>query len=513
MASYKSCAHLKKNDEPPKMILKDFSKTKRFTKRRPIMKRFKHKPNTSSSQKISYNKNVDIQALNPNSAGIDIGSRSHFVAIPPDRNSEIVREFSSTTSGLIEMCDWLKQNNITTAAMESTGSYWIPVYEILESRGIDVYLVNAKFIKNVPGRKTDVLDCQWIQKLHSFGLLAKSFRPKDHCLKLRALCRQHSSLIEHRSAHIQHMQKSLHEMNIQLATHIRDITGVTGMRIINAILNGERDVKAFAALVDSRCKNSAEKIAESLRGNYREEHLFTLKQARDLFCYYTESIRECEREIDKALAELQIFSPIQAETKKEAVCVEETKQSPKSPKQTKAGKGKNGKKSFDYPITSYLEGFCGVNIIETPGIDQSTALKILAELGGNVDSWKSAKHFSSWLGVCPGNKISGGLSLSGRTKPCKNRVAGLLRMAANGLWNSHCYLGAFLRRMKSRLGGPKAITATAHKLAIILYTMIKEKKSYIELGEEYYEKNYQERRLKALKRQAKEMDLMLVPIA
>ncbi len=268
------------------------------------MKRFKHKTNSSSRSKLAKEVEADIGVMNPNSAGIDIGSRSHFVAIPKNRGSEIVKEFSSTTSGLLEMCNWLKKHKIETVAMESTGSYWIPVYEIIESSGIEVYLVNAKSVKNVPGRKTDVLDCQWIQKLHTFGLLTKSFRPKDHCLKLRALTRQHSSLIEHRSPHVLHMQKALHEMNIQLATHVRDITGLTGMSIINAIIDGERDLKVFAKLVHPNCKKSAEEIAESLRGNYREEHLFVLKQARDLYNYYTTLIQTCAKEIEIALKEL-----------------------------------------------------------------------------------------------------------------------------------------------------------------------------------------------------------------
>lgn len=472
------------------------------------MKRFKHNSNNSKSikaRKIAPNSSASLDALHPNSAGIDIGSRSHFVAIPPNRNVNIVQEFSSTTKGLLEICTWLKKNDITTVAMESTGSYWIPVYEVLESHGFEVYLVNAKHVKNVPGRKTDVLDCQWIQKLHSHGLLEKSFRPKNHSLKLRALTRQHSSLIEHRSPHIQHMQKALLEMNIQLSTHIRDITGLTGTRIINAILEGERDEKVFATLVDHRCKKSSKEIAESLRGNYRSEHLFTLKQAKNLYDYYSQLIGECEQEIEKALNELSKLESRLPELEKTNTCP--TLQSYN--KSTKKNKCKN----FDFPVTALLQNICGIDIAETPGIDRTTALKILAELGGNVDSWRTSKHFSSWLGVCPGNKVSGGRSLSGKTKRCRNRVANLLRMAANGLWNASCYLGAYLRRMKGRLGGPQAITATAHKLAVILYTMIKEQKSYVELGEEYYEKTYRERRLKALQRQAQEMSLMIVPIS
>jgi len=404
------------------------------------------------------------------------------------------------------MCSWLKENNIVSAAMESTGSYWIPVCEILEAHGIEGYLVDAKAVKHVPGRKTDVIDCQWIQKLHSHGLLPKAFRPKEYCLKLRALTRQHTSLTEHRSPHIQHMQKALHEMNIQLATHVRDITGVTGRRIIDAILNGERNMEAFALLVDRRCKKSPKEIAESLKGNYRGEHLFTLRQARDLYDYYCQLIRECETEIEKALNELsQRKVNLQSIDNSEEVY---EKKNAAQPTESKANK----KTRFDFPVNTLLETISGVDIVQMPGIDQITALKFLAEIGGNVDAWKGSKNFSSWMGLCPGNKTSGGRNLSGKTKRCANRCANLLRMAANGLWNAKCYLGAFLRRMKGRLGGAKAITATAHKMAVILYTMIKEGKSYVELGEEYYERVYRERRLRGLERQAQDMGFMLVQV-
>jgi len=469
------------------------------------MKRFKtDSKNSSKNKKIFQPNNVELSAINSNCAGIDIGSRSHFVSIPPELNKETIREFSSTTAGVLKMCSWLKENKITSAAMESTGSYWIPVCEILEAQGIDGYLVDAKAVKHVPGRKTDVIDCQWIQKLHSLGLLPKAFRPKEYCLKLRALTRQHTSLIEHRSPHIQHMQKALHEMNIQLATHVRDITGVTGRNIIDAIINGERDMKAFALLVDRRCKKSPKEIAESLKGNYREEHLFALRQARDLYDYYSKLIGECEIEIEKALTELSKRKVnIQAIDKAEEI---HDKKNVSQSMITKANK----KNRFDFPVNALLETISGVDIIQIPGIDQITALKFLAEIGGNIDAWKSSKNFSSWMGLCPGNKISGGKNLSGKTKRCANKCANLLRMAANGLWNAKCYLGAFLRRMKGRLGGAKAITATAHKMSVILYTMIKERKSYLELGEEYYEKVYRERRLKGLQRQAQDMGFTLV---
>jgi len=479
---------------------------------------------TKKSQKKVKSLDSKIDIINPNCAGIDIGSRSHFVAVPSDRSETPVREFSSTTNGVMEMVQWLKECKIVSVAMESTGSYWIPVYEILEEAGFDVCLVNAYFVKSVPGRKSDVKDCQWIQKLHSYGLLSKSFRPKDHCLKLRSLSRQHSSLIEHRSPHILHMQKALLEMNIQLATHIRDITGLTGMNIITAILNGERDENQFAKLIQPNCKKPVKAITDSLKGNYREEHLFALKQSRDLYFYYTEKISECEREMEKALQELvelkHIEIPIENDLFHKNVSDISESTNQKYEKDGRRRKKTNlqnirgsHRKGISFLAGPMLSKLVGTDLVSIPGIEQATALKLIAELGGSVEAWPTAKRFASWLGLCPGNKISGGQVISSRTKPCANRVAGLLRQAANGLWKAKCYLGAYLRRMQSRLGGMKAITCTAHKLARIIWMMIKEGKKYEDLGEEHYEITYRKRRMSALERQAQEMGMKLVPTA
>jgi hypothetical protein len=310
------------------------------------------------------------------------------------------------------------------------------------------------------------------------------------------------------------MQKALQEMNIQLHTHIRDITGVTGTRIIDAILNGERDTAVFASLVHGGCKRSAQEIADSLKGNYRYEHLFSLRMARDLYRFYNQKIIECEVEIQAALTELAILTQ---ETQKqeeqsinEIIIIEQSQAALEdAPKKTRTKKEKKPKKGLSIEIEGLLSGIAGVDLTTVSGIDQVTALKIIAELGGSVDQWVTSKHFSSWLGLCPGNKKSGGRQISGKTKHCANRVAQLLRMAANALWNSKCYLGAYLRRMRSKLGGMKAITCLAHKLSRIIYNMIKTKTSYKELGQDYYEKKYRERRLKALKKQAEEMGLEL----
>jgi len=473
------------------------------------MKRYKSTVIYSSIVKTAKKHPKDVSIIKPDSAGIDIGSRSHYVAVPPDRCEGHVREFSSVTGGLLEMVKWLKECSITTVAIESTGSYWIPCYEILEANGIEVYLVQPEQVKSKPGRKTDVIDCQWIQKLHSHGLLTKSFRPQDHCLRLRNLTRLHSSLIEHRSPHIKQKQKALQEMNVQLHTHVRDITGVTGTRIIDAILDGERNPAVFASMVHKGCKHTPQEIADALNGNYRSEHLYTLKVARDIYRFYSQKLIECEAEIESALKELEIFT-------RESLTSEEQEKQLISESQVsedsfvKKVKRKKSKKGLSIHIKELLSGISGIDLTTVSGIDQVTALKLIAELGGNVDAWASAKHFASWLGLCPGNKKSGGKQMSSKTKHCANRVAQILRMAANGLWRSKCYLGAYIRRMKSKLGGMEAITCAAHKLARIIYNMIKTQKNYVELGVNFYEEKYKERRLKALRRQAEEMGLDLV---
>ena len=401
-----------------------------------------------------------LSFVNHNAAGIDIGSFSHFVAIPEGRDKETVREFKSFTAELNKLASWLKKCKIDTVAMESTGVYWIPLYELLEKEGFKVFLVNARHIKNVPGRKTDVLDCQWIQKLHSYGLLQAAFSPKKIIAKLRYYIRQRSMLIEYGSSHIQHMQKSLSLMNIQLHNVITDLTGSTGLAIIREIVAGERDPVKLSKYRDPRCKNSEEVIKKSLEGHYQEEHVFALKQALELYDFYQKKIEDCNKQIEKLVKSMEskIKEPISKKKKD------------------------RGKHSFNFDVEPELERIIGVNITKIPGINSSIAFKIISEIGIDVNAWKSSKHFSSWLGLCPGNKVSGGKRLSGKTKPSANRAAGALRMAAYTLINSKSYLGAHLRRLRSRLGPPKAITATAHKLAVILYTMLKEGKPYEEMG-------------------------------
>lgn len=455
-------------------------------------------PKTKKNQ-VSLVQSNSLPVLYPDTAGIDIGSKSHFVAVPAERDERPVREFKSFTSDLMELVNWLKKCRIKTVIMESTGVYWIPLFELLESHDFEVKLVNARHVKNVSAHKTDVLDCQWLQQLGTFGLLKGAFRPKNEILPLRAYLRQRDMLIQTASMHIQHMQKALSQMNLQLHNVISDITGVTGMAIIRNIVAGNTDPKILATFRDERCRNSQETIEKSLVGNYREEHLFTLKQALELYDTYSLKLSECDQQIG-------------TELKKFEVKCDPEKLKTLAPKTSKR-KPKLKKHEYPFHLTSELVKMTGVDLTKIPGIGANTALLIVSEIGLDMSRWQSAKKFASWLGLCPGNKVSGGKRLSGRTKPCANRAAIALRLGANTLYNSDCAFGAFLRRMKSRLGSPKAITALAHKLGKLIYIMLKYGHDYVEKGVEFYEEMYRKRRESSLKRKAQEMGYELVPKA
>lgn len=455
--------------------------------------------NKSKEQKIQDSNN-SMPILFPDTAGIDIGSKSHFVAVPSDRCVKPVREFATFTGDLLKMVAWLKECKIKTVIMESTGVYWITTFELLESHGFEVKLVNARHVKNVSAHKTDVLDCQWLQQLGTFGLMKGAFRPIDTILPLRAYLRHRDKLIKSAAEHIQHMQKSLTQMNLLLSNVISDITGKTGMAIIRSVVAGVRDPKALAALRDERCHNPEKIIEASLVGNYREEHLFTLKQALELFDYYTKKIAECDLQIEVAAKRL--------ETKSDPTKLSEVGK--KNPKRIGKSNKKLKKHEYHFDVHSELIRSTGVDLTKIPSIGASTALMIVSEIGLDMSRWRNSKHFASWLGLCPGNKVSGGKRLSGKTKPCANRAAIALRMAANTLYNSQCAFGAFLRRMKARLGSPKAVTALAHKLAKLIYIMLKYGHEYIEKGVEFYEEMYQKRREASLKRKAAELGYELV---
>ena len=426
----------------------------------------------------------------PNAAGIDIGSASHFVAVPPDRDDEPVREFPSFTVDLNAIADWLSACGVDIVAMESTGVYWIPLFELLESRGFTVLLVNARHVKNVSGRKSDVLDCQWLQQLMTYGLLSGAFRPGEHVCVLRSLWRQRGMLLKSQARYVQHMQKALTQMNIQLANVISDVVGETGQKILRAIVGGERNGHVLSAMKNTRIHASEEEIAKSLQGNWRAEHLFALKQALAAFDFIGTQLAEVDHEIEQQLQSMQAHEGEPAKGKKR-------------------GRARNAPK-FD--LRTQLFKMCGVDLTRIDGIDVTTALAVLSETGADMLRFPKIGNFTSWMGLCPGTKITGGKVMSGKTKRCANRAAQALRLAAAALRTSKSALGAYFRRMCSRMDKAKAITATAHKLARLIYTMLIKGEEYTDMGQEYYEKRYQERAVKHLSQRAEKLGLKLVAI-
>lgn len=442
---------------------------------------------------------IPLNHVNPAVCGIDVGATSIFVCAPVNGELEI-REYSTFTADLKAMVEWLHACKIESCAMESTGIYWIPIYDIIEESGIKVILVNAHHVKTVPGRKTDVKDCQWIQQLHSYGLLRGSFRPTKEILPLRAYVRQRSRLFEKGAQEVLLMQKALTQMNVRLTMVVSDITGLTGMKIIKAIIDGERDPHKLACLRDYRCQKDKEEIAKGLEGTYQEEHVFALNQSYEVYQFFHAQILECEKSIEEELHKLY-------------KCVEG--QSDQVGKSSIKGRNKTiaNRSAYYFDASEKVEKCIGVNLLEMPGMEANTLVKILSEIGTDMSRWPTADHFASWLGLCPGNKISGGKILSSRTKPSSNRVAHALRIAAHTLYRSKTALGSFFRRMRAKFGAPKAITATAHKMAKILYHMIKSKKNFRELGLNYYESQYQKRVIASLKKRAREFGFDVVPLA
>jgi transposase len=379
--------------------------------------------------------------------------------------------------------------------MESTGVYWVAVSQILERQGIEVVLVNARHVKNVSGRKSDCLDCQWLRILHTFGLLAGSFRLTDAMGVLRHYLRHRQMLIESAAAHIQHMQKALTQMNLQLEHVISDITGLTGMRIIRAILKGERNPRRLAEMRDVRTKNDEATIAKALEGNYREEQLFVLRQAVELFDYYQLQLAACDGQIAAYMKTLESKVDLKAD-----------------PLPAARVKKKNRRNDLVFAGREEAYRISGVDMTQIDGISESAALTILSEIGVDVSAWKTEKHFASWMTVCPNNKITGGRIFQRRTRKSSNRVRNVLCLCGQTLFNSRSALGAFARRMRSRLGVEKAIVATAHKLALLIYRLLKFGKIYVDIGQDAYENKYRERVVRNLARQAKQYGFSLAPI-
>jgi transposase len=427
-------------------------------------------------------------------AGIDIGSRSHWVCVgyADEGPSDFIREFPAHTDGLHQILAFLRQHEVTTVALESTGIYWVPLYELLDANGLEVLLVDPSCTKQVKGRpKTDRLDCQWIYRLHSVGLLAAAFRPDETTCQLRSYLRQRANVIRYAGQHIQHLQKALEQMNLKLTGIISDITGVTGRAIIQAILKGTRDPHKLARLRHQRCQATEAEMAQALTGSYREEHLFALRQAYEAWQFYQRQLDKTDAQIQQQLGRMK----------------RERALPPLKPRPRTGGRKPNHPR-FDVRTALYY--VVGIDLTEIEGIEEMTALTLISELGSDVSKFATVKHFCSWLGLCPQLRKTGGRVRSSRTRPGVNRAAAALRLAANGLHASKGALGAFLRRKKSHLGAPQAVTATAHKLARIVYLALKHGLAYVRQTQEEYEAKVRDRQIKAVKRKARQLGLEVV---
>jgi len=439
-------------------------------------------------------KALGLPIVNDRAAGIDIGSRIQVAAVPPELSDDPVQTFGSFTQDIERMADWLVSLGIKTVAMESTGVYWIPVYEILEDRGLEVVLANARECKAVPGRKSDVNDAQWLQRLHACGLLRASFRPTREIAALRAYMRIRERHLEYAAAHLQHMQKALTYMNLQLHHVISDISGVTGLRIVRAIVAGERDPDVLATMRDERCRHSEQTIRAALVGNYQPEHVFALAQALDLYEIYQARIADCDVQIERTL---------------QMLCADKVAPPEPLPKARHRTKQPNAPK-FD--ARGLLYQLTGVDLTQIHGIGSGVALTLIAECGTDMSRWPTEKHFASWLTLSPGCKISGGKVLSSHTRKSNSRVAARLRLAATTVGRTETALGAFYRRLSARIGKAKAVTATARKIAILFYRVMRYGMPYKDPGAAQYEQRYRERILKQLERRAAHFGFALQPV-
>jgi transposase len=436
-----------------------------------------------------------LEVVHPHAAGIDVGNSAHYVAVRPERDPEPVRRFECFTADLHRLANWLKSCRVKTVAMQSTGVYWIPLYEILEEHGFEVYLVNARHTKNLPGRKSDVQESQWLLKLHTYGLLNNSFQPASEIRVLRTYWRQRGEHVREAATCIQRMQKALTQMNVQLANVISDISGLTGQAIVRAVVAGERDPRKLAALSHPRVQASQEEIAKSLEGNWRPELVFVLQQEVDMYDTYQKRIVECDQRLHKHLASFpDALSPVQPQTQK--------------PK-TKKPAAKNAPR-FD--LNTELQRVTGVDLTRIDGIDVMVAQTLLCEVGLDMSRWKTESNFASWLGLSPDNRITGDKVRAKGTRRVVNRAATALRQAANTLMRSRSYLGAQYRRLRTKLGAPKAITAMAHRLARIVYRMLKYGQAYVDKGTEYYEERFRQQQIHLLRKRAAKLGLEVVEI-
>jgi transposase len=426
---------------------------------------------------------LSLEVVHPDAAGIDIGNESHYVAVPSTRDSQPVRRFGCTTGELQAMAEWLKQCRIRTVAMQSTGVYWVAVYDILEQAGLELYLVNARDTKNLPGRKSDVQESQWLMKLHTYGLLRNSFRPSQEIRMMRTYWRQRNDLVRSAGRHIQRMQKALTQMNLQLANVLSDVSGMTGQAIIKAILKGERDPHKLAALRDLRVKASEEQIAQSLEGNWQPDLLFVLKQEQDGYEFCQKQMAECDRQLAQYLQQR-----------------EDRSQSAPLPEEKRKGRRRQKKGNApQFDLRGGLFRMSGTDLTRIDSIDVMTATTILSEAGWDMSKWKTEDHFVSWLRLCPDNRISGDRIIGKGRLRTNNRVTIALKMAASSLRLSNTYLGAQFRRLRTKLGGPIAIKAMAAKLARLVYRMLRHGMKYVDKGALLYQAQHRQLQIKQLK--------------
>lgn len=447
-------------------------------------------------KKATAKTNTQLPTLHPHAAGIDIGATAIQVAVPLDADTRPIRTFTTFTDDLLKLRDWLLQCRVQTVAMESTSVYWIPLFQLLEAAGLQVYLVNARHCKNLPGRKTDISDCQWLQYLHSVGLLRASFRPPEHICAVRSLLRHRATLVRYASDQVRHLHKALTQMNLQVHNVISDLTGVTGLAILEAILAGERDGQKLAALKDHRIKASRDTIARSLQGNWRAEHLFILQQALATWKHYQHLIAQCDAQLEKDLATFAGKPAAQ-------------------PLPTPASSHRQAQRNEPrFDARTELHRLCGIDLTQVPGVQVNTALVLFTELGPDfVARFPTAKCFASWLGLCPDNRITGGKIISVKTRNVKSRSAEALRLAAQSLWRARNYLGDCFRRWKARLGTPKAITAMAHKLARILWHLLKHRVPYDPAVWQLAEEKLRQKKIQRLRQNAAALGFTLTTTA
>lgn len=433
-----------------------------------------------------------LEVVHPHAAGIDVGNGAHYVAVRPDRDPEPVRRFECFTADLHRLADWLESCGVQTVAMQSTGVYWIPLYEVLEERGFHVYLVNARHTKNLPGRKSDVQESQWLLKLHTYGLLNNSFQPPAEIRVLRTYWRQRAEHVRGAAMCVQRMQKALTQMNVQLANVISDVSGLTGQTIVRAIVAGEHDPVKLAGLSHPGIQASREEVAKSLEGNWRPELLFVLQQEVEMYDTYQLRISECDQQLQKHLAS---FSDVVPCASPDAVL--------------KRKRTKPAKNAPRFELRSELQRITGVDLTRIDGIDVMVAQTLVSEVGLDMSRWKTEAHFASWLGLCPDNRTSGDKVLKRGTRRVINRAATALRMAAVTLMRSRTYLGAQYRRLRTKLGAPKAITAMAHRLARLVYRMLKYGEQYVDKGAEYYEQRYRNQQIQSLRKRAAKLGFQI----